>query len=123
MPQEIKISLEPLQPGLHRRLNTPKVFVVPFFPEAPSSNHQHLHEHRIGPHHPASMHNIHPVPIQGPNHPQQVPALPTEGASEEQMLDSLLRVIGTEEAAVVIMLKSHSPPPEHGPGVEPVSKQ
>ena len=121
MPQEIKVNLKSLQPGPHRRLNTSKVFVVPFFLETPGPNHKNLHEHWSIPHPLSFMDDIKSVPIQGPFHTQQIPSLSAKGASKKEVLNGLLRRVCTEKAVIVIMLQHHPPPPEHVASVEPVS--
>lgn len=117
-----KIIFKSGLPGKQRGRDFSEVVVVPFFPKAPSSHKEDVHDHFSvkTPFH--VCHHVKSVPSPRPSDIEFVPAPFTEFATKEKMFNCFLHMIATKQAVEVrpnIVMPSF----QHVARVEAIHKQ
>ena len=96
------------------------MLVVPFQPQAPSSEQEDIHEKRPTPVFSPTMQDGKPIGSPWPRQTNPTPALLGKGAREEEMFHGFLGWVLAKHASIVAPSHSIVPPLQHILGVQTI---
>ena len=99
------------------------MLIISLLPQAPCSHQEDVHKQWSLLVFSASVQQSEPVPSAWPKHPNLIPALLAERASEEEVFHHFLRGVLAKHASVGVARHDEVPASQHVPSVKTINKQ